>query len=86
MAYYETGTEFGPIPGAVKCPKCGGKATISSHNHSPQDERGNLFCVWMQAGWYCPNCNLVFCGLCQGGGTSVLDVEEWKEGQPCEVA
>ena len=62
--YSATMPEFGPLAEFVKCPKCGGKAGLSSHNHVV-DIGGYSYPIWMPTGWRCANCNIIFCGLCK---------------------
>lgn len=56
--------ELGPLPESVKCPKCGGEAKLSSHNHVVNISNYS-YPIWMPAGWYCWKCNIIFCGLCR---------------------
>ena len=62
--YSTTMPELGSLPEFVKCPKCGNKAGLSSHNHVV-NVGGYDYPLWMPAGWYCSTCNHIFCGLCK---------------------
>lgn len=82
MSIRNAATGEGPYPYEHTCPKCGGEATISSHNHRAYDESGNFIgVIWMGVGYRCIKCGLIFCDKCKGenptsiikGGTTAVD-------------
>lgn len=84
MGLYSTQYNIGPLPHRVKCPRCNGPATLSSHNHILRDADGKLIAVWMPAGWYCRCCNIIFCGICKGNplehhGGDEIDIKKLLE-------
>ena len=80
MSVYNAATGVGPFPAEYLCPKCGSKATASSHTHVLVDgdgnpvskSDGNPSCVWMPIGYRCSSCGLIFCHICNGNKSEMV--------------